>query len=197
MKKSKNMVLIISTALIVVGVILSSILTNQASVVSTIVTSITAIIGAVALWIQFRKDHEVNQASFIIEFYKSFNENESCVKVLNVLDDRFDGKPTVKLETIKHDVLNYLSWIRTLCNLIERNIIDFEAIDETFSYKFFSIVDCKEVQDMEIARFPYLYNSFFRVHKSWTEYRKKHGKFNNTYNDEDLSLLPMYKEYSK
>lgn len=80
MKRTKNLIVIISTLLIVIGVIVSSVLTDQASVISTVVTTITAIIGAVALWIQFKKDREVNQASFIIEFHKSFQENESCKK---------------------------------------------------------------------------------------------------------------------
>lgn len=36
--------------------------------VSEVVTISTAIIGAVALFIQFKRDKEINQASFVLEF---------------------------------------------------------------------------------------------------------------------------------
>lgn len=118
-------------------------------------------------------------------------------KVLKLLDDKYEGKQIVKFETVKTDVLDYLYWVKTLCNLIERGIFDFDSIDEIFSFRFFSIVDNKEIQEMEIGKYSELYRPFYRVHKKWTEYRKKHGKINSAYTDEDLSLVPNYSEYSK
>ena len=52
-EKTKSYILIISTALIVLGIIAPSFLTEYSSLISSVVTIITAIIGAVALYIQF------------------------------------------------------------------------------------------------------------------------------------------------
>ena len=60
MQKGKNIVVYISTALIIIGLIASLIFTKEDSRISSIVTTITAVIGAVALYIQFKKDKEIN-----------------------------------------------------------------------------------------------------------------------------------------
>lgn len=72
MKNLKNSVLTIATMLIVIGIIISSFLTEYSSLIATITTTITAVIGAVALFIQFKKDKEINKASFLLEVSKQF-----------------------------------------------------------------------------------------------------------------------------
>lgn len=198
MKKSNNLIIVLSTALIVIGVILGCFTTKYSNEISAAITTITAIIGAVALWFQFKKDHDTNQASFIIEFYKTFNDNEDNMKVLEVLDNKFDGfTENISLVGYRKEIQSYLNWIKTLCDLIEENIITIKSIDRLFSYEFFSICDNKEIQDMELRKYPWLYKSLFVVHKKWSDYRKKHGLTNDVYNNESLSLVPEYEQYSK
>lgn len=198
MKKSKTIVVIISTVLIVIGVISGSIFSEYSSTISSIVTTITAVIGAVALWIQFKKDHEINQASFILEFYKTFNENEDCAKILAVFDNKFDGyKENISVVPYRKELQSYLNWIKTLCGHILHNNVDISYIDELFNYEFFSLTDNKEVQEQELQKYPWLYKSIFKAHRVWTEYRVKHGFINDVYKEESLSLLPEYEQWSK
>ena len=196
MKKHSNTILIISTSLIVLGVIIGSFLTEYSNTISTIVTTVTAIIGAVALWIQFKKDKQINEASFIVEFYQSFYEQESNVKVLNELDKKYSEEKYTSLKTMSADVLNYLTWIRTLCDLIDRKVLSYESIDEIYSYKFFMILNNKEVQEMEIHKYANLYKLIYKTHNGWTKYHKKKG-LAILMADEDLSLVEGYEDLCK
>ena len=197
MKRSKSLILIISTILIVIGVIAGSIFTNYSSIISSIVTTITAVIGAVALWIQFKKDREINQASFILEFYKTFYQNEDCLKIVAVFDNKFDGfKDDISVKPYRKELQSYINWIKTLCAHILHNNLDIAYVDEMFNYEFFSLTDNKEVQELELKKYPWLYKAIYKTHKIWSEYRKKNGLVNDVYNDESLSLAPQYQQWS-
>lgn len=197
MRKSSNIIVTISSILIVIGVVVGSVVTKYSSEISTVVTTITAIIGAVALWIQFKKDREINQASFVVEFYKSFSESSADNdKVLEQLDNKFDNKSYTPLKQMHKEVLSYIYWLRTLCSLIERNVFSFDVVDDMFAYKFFSLVNNKEVQEMEFAKYKELYKPIYRIHRRWNEYRKKHG-LSEIYQEESLSLVEGYEQYSK
>lgn len=177
MKKGKNLVVYISTVLIILGLIASLVFTEEESRISTIVTTITAVIGAVALYIQFKKDKEVNNASFIVEFHNSFYESEQNKRILDLLDEKYDGeKVDFSGKQTKKDILSYLGWVRSLCNLLERNVLDFDSIDETFAYKFFMITNNKQVQELELVPNADLFAVFFGIHKKWTQYRLKNHK---------------------
>lgn len=164
---------------------------SDADTISTIVTTVTAIIGAVALWIQFKKDKQINEASFIVEFYKSFYEQEENVKVLKVLDKKYSGFEYQSLTSMHEEVLGYLAWIRTLSDLLDRNVLSFESIDGTYAYKFFMIVNNKEVQEMELKKYAHLYKLIYKIHKKWTKYRLKKD-LNLIMPEEDLSLTENY-----
>ncbi len=197
MKKTSNIIVILSTILIVIGVIAGSLTTNYSSQISSIVTTITAIIGAVALWFQFRKDRAINQASFSVEFYETFQQNTDANSVvLAELDKKYDGKEYKPLKEMPEQVISYLTWVRCLCSLIERKVLDYESVDDMFAYKFFAIVNNKEVQEMELGRLPSLYKPFYRVHKAWNEYRRKKGE-SEICAEESLSRVKDYDKYAQ
>ena len=173
-EKTKSYILIISTALIVLGIIVSSFLTEYSSLISSVVTTITAIIGAVELYIQFKKDKEVNQSSFMVQFYELFYQQKDVVQMLGYLKDKVNEikMPNLKEKQNYAGMMNYLSWLRTLCSLIDRNIVSFDAVDEMFSYKFFAFLNCKEIQDVELIPYAKYYSLIYEIHQKWTAYKK-------------------------
>jgi inorganic pyrophosphatase len=52
----------------------------------------------------------------------------------------------------------------------------------------------KEVQEMELSKYPNLYRLMFRTHKRWSEYRKNRGEY-LICESEDLSLIEPYANY--
>lgn len=195
-QKGKNIVVYISTALIIIGLIASLIFTKEDSRISSIVTTITAVIGAVALYIQFKKDKEINNASFIVEFHNSFYESEQNKRMLALLDAKYDGeKVDFSNKQTKKDILSYFGWIRSLCNLIEKNVLTFDSIDDNFAYKFFMIINNKQVQDLELVPNARFYAIFYRIHKKWEAYRTRHHQ-QLICPEESLALTEPYQKLS-
>ena len=196
MKNLKNSVLTIATMLIVIGIIISSFLTEYTSLIATITTTITAVIGAVALFIQFKKDKEINKASFLLEVSKQFQETYGCGKIfelieLSVVDSSIDLDK--ELSKISHmmDIENYLSWCMTLASLIGTNTITISDIDTFFAYRFFAIVNNKTVQDIELLKYHEDYPEVLMLYKEWHAYRIKHNK-NIPFIETDLCLNENY-----
>ena len=72
MRKSK-IVTIISIFILSIGLFSTLILEDGiANRIAEIVTVITAVIGAVALFLQFQRDKDINESSFMLEFWKTF-----------------------------------------------------------------------------------------------------------------------------
>ena len=144
--------------------------------VSEIVTISTAIIGAVALFFQFKRDKEINQANFILEFWKSFSENEKLQKIMLKCDHmRLTGENTFN-EDDYFDIVTYAQWLETLSSLINRNIVNFSVIDDMYNYLFFIFVNNKYIQEVELVPSQKFYKGIYKAHADWIKYLKRKDK---------------------
>ena len=181
MNSFKSYSVILATALIVIGIVVSSFLTEYNTVIASVTTTITAVIGAVALFFQFKKDKEINKASFLLEFSKQFYEIYDCLEIFNLIEKSVDdvdfdlykelSKPYYMLK-----IENYLSWCMTLASLVRKGTVSILDIDALFNYRFFAVVNNKAVQDLELIKY---YNSYIEVinlYKIWRNFRIKHKK---------------------
>ena len=67
--------------------------------ITTIITVITALIGAAALFIQYKRDKEINQASFIVEYAKYFHSLPNVDELSILLEKyRLKQEATIKEE---------------------------------------------------------------------------------------------------
>lgn len=86
--------------------------------ISQIVTLVTALIGAAALFVQFIRDKKINQSSFIIDFSKSFYDPINLGRLMNKLDsNNLTGQQTIT-KSDYNDIVNYLQWCETLASLV-------------------------------------------------------------------------------
>lgn len=168
----------------------------------TIVTVLTAIVGAFGIWLELNKEQEINQASFILEIHSNFYALGGKGSMLTAdfekrLDDDFAGKEKLQLtEKDSEMVVQYLVWVKTLASLINRKTIKISAIDDLFAYKFFIAVNNPQVQAMELVPYASAYKGIYKAHKDWKKYRLRHGQ--EIYNEEtDLSKAENYKALSK
>lgn len=165
----------------------------------SLITIITAIVGAFGIWLELNKEQEINQASFILsinsDFYALGGKGTMYAADLEkLLDADFSGIKKLKLTEEDHDmVIQYLVWVKTLSSLINRKMIKISAIDDLFSYKFFVAVNHPEIQKMELVPYKTAYVGIFKAHKVWKKYREKHGL--EIYNAKtDLSTVEGYNE---
>ena len=173
----KNIIITsISTFLIAVALIVSLFFDDAiGGRVSQIVTLITALIGAAALFVQFVRDKKINQASFVLDFSKSFYDPINLGRLMNILDpNNILGKQKITKEDY-NDIVHYLEWCEALALLVLENVISIKSIDALFSYRFFLIINNKEIQNKEIVPSKEFYRGIYQVHQKWENYKKKHN----------------------
>lgn len=168
----------------------------------SIITIITAIVGAFGIWLELNKEQEINQASFILsingDFYSIAGRGTMyTAEMEKMLDEDFAGIKKLELKEEHHVmVVQYLVWVKTLSSLINRRMIKISAIDDLFSYKFFVAVNHPEFQKMELLPFKTAYRGIFKAHKMWKKYREKRGL--EIYNEKtDLSKAEGYAELAR
>lgn len=200
--RNASKVSFISIILIAIGIVAISFFDVINDTFVSIITILTAIVGAFGIWLELNKEQEINQASFILsinsDFYALGGKGTMYAADLEkMLDEDFSGIKKLKL-TEEHQtmVIQYLVWVKTLSSLINRRMIKISAIDDLFSYKFFVAINNPEIQKMELIPYKTAYRGIFKAHKIWKKYRVKHGL--EIYNEKtDLSTIEGYEELSK
>lgn len=169
----KNNIYYIYAFLIIMFLVLSLFLEDKiGSRIITVVTVSTAALGAISIFIQYKRDKDVNQATFTLEYAKYFHSLNKVEEVMAALDDYRLGKRD-NLEKINYQgLVNYLVWCEELATLYQRNVIDIESVDNIFSYTFFLVTNNKYVQEKELCPQAEFYKGTFYLHKKWTDYKK-------------------------
>ena len=154
--------------------------------VATIITTITAIIGAFAIWFQMKRERDINEAEFIMNYNINFIENPEYVELEHKLEKYKiaveSGKNIHEMEDIiteenKQTVINYLVYHEALAVFVKKKVLAIDSIDDLFAYRFFLIMNNPEVQKKELCPEAQYYHGCFWLHKKWTEYRQKKGLY--------------------
>lgn len=196
MKKNK-VVTIISVILLSIALISSLFLDEViGSRISNIITIITAIIGAVALFVQFKKDKELNEASFIVDYSVQFYDIYNLKDILNELENcRKDKNYVINMDKYYKDIVGYLQWLESLAALVNNKILSIKKIDDVLSYRFFLIVNNKQIQNYEIIPCRNYYRGIYRLYQEWSEYKKKNN-LEIIFENNELSKSKGFEEIS-
>ncbi len=195
MKKTFNYYL----AIFIIILLLASTLLLEENIGSRIVTIITvgtALIGAVALFIQYKRDKNISQATFILEYAKYFYSLNGVEDTMSKLDKYRLGNKDIVKNLNDNGVINYLFWCEELSTLFQEGIIDFKTIDNLFSYNFFLITNNKYIQETELVPQAEFYKGIYYLHQEWTKYKKQTNQ--SVINpDESLDKVEIYSTYAK
>jgi hypothetical protein len=174
MKKGK-LITLISVFLLCVSLFATLLLDNElASRIAEVVTLITAVVGAVALYLQFKRDKSINEASFLLEFWKSFSENSQLISIQRKCDDDMHIKGTTFTEKDYEGILTYAQWLEALSAIVNREVVTLKFINDMYGYMFFVFVNNKYIQEKELLpNFKY-YHGIFTAYNKWVKYLKKH-----------------------
>ena len=194
MKKNKS-ITIISIILLSVALIGSLFLDDViGSRISNVVTIITAIIGAVALFLQFKRDKDLNEAGFVVDYSVQFYDIYNLQDVLNELENcRKDKKYKIDMDKYYKDIVGYLQWLESLAALVNSKILSIEKIDDVLSYRFFLIVNNKQIQNHEIIPCRTYYRGIYNLYRTWSNYKKKNG-LEIIFESNELSKTKGYNE---
>jgi len=180
---------------IIVGLIILSSITSGTLVmvfhdefIGQAITTITAVIGACAIWLQMNKNKRLNEGEFIVNLNKQFTENKLTYDLFLKMEkyERTDKTKNPFTEDDISAIAAYMTFFEVIYSLISRKIIKIWMIDDLFAYQFFLLINNVRVQEIELLPCQKYYVNVFRLAKLWHEYRDQEGC--SVLNDEDNIL---------
>lgn len=152
--------------------------------------------GLIALFFQFKRERDLNEAEFLLRINQDFMTNESISRIYKILEESKNEEqitnPFNQEDII--DMANYLSYFEPFYSLITRNILKIESIDPVIAYRFFLATNNKFMQQMLLCveNKEFAWESIYRLYSHWVKYRKKR-KRELWQNDFALSKSNCYK----
>ena len=173
MRKAKT-ITIVSCILLCIGLLSTLLFEDEiASRIAEVMTLITTVVGAIALYLQFKRDKEINKASFLLEFWKSFSESPSLQSVMQKCDKQLNNQPVEWTEEDYDSIVLYGQWLEALSSVINKDILTFEFINNMYNYCFFVFVN-KYIQEKELLPNKPYYQGIITAYRAWLKYLRKH-----------------------
>ena len=172
--------------ILLVALYLSGQYIAQGNDYATIVTTILAIIAAVAFWMEFRSNERINEAQLIMELNDQFISNPQFNKVELELEKYYvqymkaqkAGAPTegipfgIDLDVFDEDrqsVINYLVHLEGIAALVSEGVLHLNVITDLMAYRYFIAVNNPIVQKKELLPYQEYYRGCFRIYEKWRQ----------------------------
>ena len=139
--------------------------------ISTAVTTVTAIIGAYAIWYEWRKDSKIKQAEFMMGLNDSFINNHKLVEIEHKLENYRKYAVQELGEEDRQSVVDYLVYHEGLAALYFRGVLNLDVIDDLFSYRFFLVMNNPWVQREELIPDMEYYRGAIMLYTVWHKYK--------------------------
>ncbi|MBQ9538552.1 MAG: GNAT family N-acetyltransferase [Treponema sp.] len=159
-------------------------------------TTLFAIISALAFWLQFKKTERLNESNYVMNLNNQFINNKNMTKIEHELELYYNQFMNVKnnlgrdmkaddingirlginLSRTSEDcqtLIDYLVYLESMAVMVENGVIRIQDVDDLFSYRFFLAVNNPVVQEHELLPFSEFYRGTYRLCKRW---RKNHLK---------------------
>lgn len=133
-----------------------------------IIATITAVIGAAAIWFEMKRSKDMAEGEFVINLNESFLNNDDVKLVYRKLISK---EPLSEEDRLP--ITEYLTFFETIYLLLERGVASLPLIDDLFSYRYFLIVNDHIVQDMELIPDAQYYKNLYTLDHLWREYRRR------------------------
>lgn len=162
MKKNKEFKYYFAIVLVVALYLIATYYSSDIAALSTVLTTVTALIAAVAFWMQMKRTENLDEANFIMNLNDQFISNDEMTRIEHALElyynqdfEGHEGTLELVLERDHSDcqrLINYLVYMEGLAVLIKRNVMHLGVIDDLFAYRFFIAVNNPIVQKFELRK---------------------------------------------
>ena len=186
MKKNKEFKYYFAMVLVVTLYLIAVYYSSDISALSTVLTTLTALIAAVTFWMQLKRTENLDEANFIMNLNEQFISNDEMTRIEHALELYYNQKSEghdVTLNLVlerEHDdcqrLINYLVYMEGLAALIKRNVMHLGVIDDLFAYRFFIAVNNPIVQKFELLPYANYYQGCFELSEMWTKKWRKEGR---------------------
>lgn len=151
-----------------------------------VISTILAIVAAVAFWMEYKSNERVNEAQLIMELNDQFVTNPQFSRVEWELEKYYDayikakakGEDTEELTLgLNLDILckerqymvNYLVHLEGIAALVSEEILHLKVISNLMAYRYFIAVNNPVVQQTELYPFKEYYGGIFRLYEKWCQ----------------------------
>ena len=162
------------------------------SSVETKIATLTAIIGLIALWYQLKKERDFAEAQYILNLNEAFSGNANIKDVYQKLVRYRDTKESQFTLADKNNLMEYISFFSPIANLVQRGILSYETINGFLSFRFFSVMNNPEAQEIAIIPQSEHIGIVFDLYEGWLRYREKQNQKEPL---GETSLKIRYNEY--
>ncbi len=195
--KNKEIKYYIAIAIIVIAYTIASFFIPVDSF-SKRITTVTALISAVAFWLQFKRTERLNESNYIKDLNNQFITNKDMTHIEHELelyfnqyqDNTSDEKPALTDEEISklhlglnvsrtspecQSIINYLVYLESLAAIVANRVVHLEVITDLFAYRFFLAVNNPVIQECELLPYSEYYQGVFNLSETWSRQLKKKG----------------------
>jgi len=163
-----------------------------------IITVATAIMGVIGIMLQLGREKSLKEIEFIIDFNRNFVEYDELMSVHDICSEQVglfvDGHN--KDKPLDHtSVYKYLDCFEPLYFLLKNKAVGTDKLYDLVSYRFFIVVNNREVQEKIIAVHLSSYKNIIEMYKILNGYRKKNKLPAPFLAFEENDLLKFLKSY--
>lgn len=168
--------------------------TDVSNVFADIVTLLATVIGAFASVVEYKKNSAIDLCNEIVTAYAQFIDVPTnkliqykleCIKRRNVNLFTKDDITSIR---------NYLCYFNGIALDLLNNNVKISNINTLLGYRFFLIMNCPYIQDLEIIPNAQAYIPCIKLHNKWRIWSLKHG-FKRS--GDATSLEKRFKDYYK
>ena len=170
--RRSDLIIYLGALVILAAIVTTSVFDIGNDITNTIMAS-TAVIGALGIYMTFRKDKKISQATFMTTFSYQFYDQAELKAIMSKLEKYRRGNKACLTEKDYDDIVAYLQWCEELASLINNKVFSFDTIDDLFSYRFFLITNNEYVQKTELIPEKEFYRAIFTAYEAWTKYKNK------------------------
>lgn len=165
------------TALYVVF-IAASIIVLAGSPLKDAMTMLIAIVAALAVFVQTKKNADTSKAEFILNLQQEFSSSEGFSDLFdacwrNYNDEMSNEELETYLSKSQVHLLNYLTFFESMYLIKEQGVINIKILDELFGRRFFIVVNNKTIQNFDLCKNAKYYTNVFYLYEDWSAYRIK------------------------
>lgn len=139
---------------------------------SKIITTCTALISAVAFWLQYKKNSKLTEANYIMNLNQQFISNKDIVRIEAELEEySLNKNPDFSIGEIgserKQLFIDYLVYLEAMGAIVKQGTLDSEVIKDIFAYRLFVAANNPIIQKEEIEPYKTHYRNLIWLYKQW------------------------------
>ena len=146
------------------------------------VTILIAIIGFIGVITQMYSAKNVSSAGYDLELQNSFINNSGFNELFLYCWNKYIGvkyknyKNIKDIEDYQTVLFGYFTFFESVYLMYKKGVIKMSLLDDLFGRRFFVVVNCKEVQELDLKTNRDYYENIFKLYKVWKQYRLAHNK---------------------